>query len=126
MEKISGELELAKKKKEALDKLLNQGKVSQTTYDSFSNEVATAINEIEAKQNALVEKMKSKIGELEQQMKTLEFLREATVCSYSLSYIFGIYNFPSIPSALLKIPFFHNIFIPNPFTTCHETSYNYH
>jgi hypothetical protein len=74
LEKINGELELAKKKKQALDKLFAEGKVSQPTYDSFSNEVAEAIAEIEAKQTALVEKMRSKISELEQQMKTLECL----------------------------------------------------
>ncbi len=74
LEKINGELELARKKKQALDNLLNEGKVSQPTYESFSNEVAEAITEIETKQNALVEKMKAKIGELEQQMKTLERL----------------------------------------------------
>lgn len=74
LEKINGELELAKKKKQALDKLLDEGKVSQPTYDSFNNEVAEAISEIEAKQNSLVDKMKVKIGELEQQMKTLEHL----------------------------------------------------
>lgn len=74
LEKINGELELAKKKKQALTKLLDEGKVSQPTYDSFSNEIAEAIAEIEAKQNALVEKMRTKTNELEQQMKTLEFL----------------------------------------------------
>jgi len=74
LEKINGELELAKKKKQALEKLFNEGKVSQPTYDSFSNEVSEAIAEIETKQRALVEKMKAKIGELEQQMKTLEHL----------------------------------------------------
>ena len=74
LEKINGELELAKKKKQALTKLLDEGKVSQPTYDSFSNEIADAIAEIEAKQNALVEKMRTKTNELEQQMKTLEFL----------------------------------------------------
>lgn len=74
MEKIDGELELAKKKKQALDKLFEAGKVSQPTYDSFSNEVAEAITEIEAKQISLGEKMKTKISELEQQLKTLEFL----------------------------------------------------
>jgi polyhydroxyalkanoate synthesis regulator phasin len=73
LEKIDGELELAKKKKQALDKLFEEGKVSQLTHDSFSNEVAEAIAEIEAKQNSLVEKMKTKISELEQQLKTLEF-----------------------------------------------------
>lgn len=74
MEEIDGELELAKKKKQALEKLFNEGKVSQPTYDSFSNEVSEAIAEIETKQRGLVEKMKAKIGELEQQMKTLERL----------------------------------------------------
>lgn len=74
MEKINGELELARKKKQVLDKLFNEGKVSQPTYDSFTGEIADAVAEIEAKQRVLVEKMKSKIEELEQQMKTLEFL----------------------------------------------------
>ena len=74
LEKINGELDLANKKKHALDKLLNEGKVSQPTYDSFSNEVAQAIAEIETKQKDLVEKMTAKITELEQQLKTLEFL----------------------------------------------------
>jgi hypothetical protein len=74
LDKINGELELARKKKQALDKLFDEGRVSQLTYDSFSNEVAQAIAEIEAKQNALVEKMKAKVSELEQQLKTLEFL----------------------------------------------------
>lgn len=74
MEKIDGELELAKKKKQALNKLFEAGKVSQPTYDSFSNEVAEAIAEIEAKLISLGEKMKTKISELEQQLKTLEFL----------------------------------------------------
>ncbi|UCH32683.1 MAG: CdvA-like protein [Candidatus Bathyarchaeota archaeon] len=74
LEKINGELELAKKKKEALDNLLNRGKVSQLTYDSITQEIGEAIAEIEAKQDALVEKMRVKINELEQQMKTLEHL----------------------------------------------------
>jgi len=74
LEKIDGELELAKKKKQALEKLFEAGKVSQPTYDSFSNEVAEAIAEIEAKLISLGEKMKTKISELEQQLKTLEFL----------------------------------------------------
>ncbi|UCE95755.1 MAG: CdvA-like protein [Candidatus Bathyarchaeota archaeon] len=74
MEKINGELELARRKKEALGKLFNDGKVSQLTFDSFSNEIAEAIAEIEAKQSTLVEKMRTKISGLEQQIKTLEHL----------------------------------------------------
>jgi hypothetical protein len=74
LEKINGELDLARKKKQALDKLHEEGRVSQPTYDSFSSEVAEAIIDIEEKQKALVGKMNSKIAELEQQMKTLEYL----------------------------------------------------
>lgn len=74
LERINGELELALKKKQVLDKLFHEGKVSQPTYDSFSDEVADAITEIEIKQKTLAEKMKAKIHELEQQIKTLEFL----------------------------------------------------
>lgn len=74
LDKINGELELAKKKKQVLDKLFKGGKVSQPTYDSFSDEIAGAIAEIETKQKTLAEKMKAKISELEQQIKTLEFL----------------------------------------------------
>jgi len=74
LEKINGELDLAKKKKKALDKLFDEGKVSQPTYDSFNNEVAQAIADIETNQKALVGKMNTKIAELEQQMKTLEYL----------------------------------------------------
>ena len=74
LEKINGELELAKNKRHALEKLFKEEKVSQPTYDSFSKEIAEAITEIEAKQNGLIEKMQVKIDELEQQMKTLEYL----------------------------------------------------
>jgi hypothetical protein len=74
LEKINGELELTLKKKQVLDKLLHEGKVSQPTFDSFSDEIADAIIEIEMKQNALAEKMKAKIHELEQQIKTMEYL----------------------------------------------------
>ena len=64
LQKISGEMELAKKKKQALDKLYGEGKVSQDTYNSFTGEVDAGICEIEARQNGLVEKMKEKTGEL--------------------------------------------------------------
>jgi chromosome segregation ATPase len=74
LEKINGELDLARKKKQVLDKLLSDGKVSQPTYASFTNEITDAITEIELKQKALAEKMKAKTSELEQQIKTLEHL----------------------------------------------------
>lgn len=74
LEKINGELDLARKKKQVLDKLLSDGKVSQPTYTSFTDEIADAITEIELKQKALADKMKTKTDELEQQIKTLEHL----------------------------------------------------
>jgi chromosome segregation ATPase len=74
LEKINGELDLARKKKQVLDKLLSDGKVSQPTYTSFTDEIADAITEIELKQKALADKMKTKTDELEQQLKTLEHL----------------------------------------------------
>lgn len=79
-EKISKDLELAKKKKQALDDLFNTGKISQSTYDSFNKGLTDAIAEIETHRKALAEKMTSKIAELEQQINTLEmFLANAEI-----------------------------------------------
>ena len=79
-EKVSRELELAKKKKETLDDLLNTGKISQSTYDDLNKSITEAISEIETRQKALAGKMTAKITELEQQVKTLEkFLANAEI-----------------------------------------------
>lgn len=79
-EKISKDLELAKKKKQALDDLFNTGKISQFTYDSFNKGLTDTIAEIETHRKALAEKMTSKITELEQQVNTLEmFLANAEI-----------------------------------------------
>ena len=72
--KLSEENEMAKKKKQALDNLLNSGRISQSTYDMFSNEINEAIAEIERQEKALLEKMNSKMEELEAQIRTLEML----------------------------------------------------
>ena len=74
LEKIIGELELAQKKKDALEKLLNEEKVSQPTYDSFTREIDAGIAEIEERQTILVQKMRNKINEMEEQMRLLEVL----------------------------------------------------
>ncbi|MEE8632423.1 MAG: CdvA-like protein [Candidatus Bathyarchaeia archaeon] len=74
LEKIIGELELAQKKKDALEKLLNEEKVSQPTYDSFTRQIDTGIAEIEERQTLLVQKMRNKIKEMEEQMRLLEVL----------------------------------------------------
>ncbi len=79
-EKISKDLELAKKKKQALDDLFGTGKISQSTYDSFNKGLTDTITEIETHRKALAEKMTSKITELEQQVNTLEmFLANAEI-----------------------------------------------
>jgi hypothetical protein len=65
---------MAKKKKQALDTLLDTGRISQSTYDMFNTEISEAIAEIERQQRALIQKMDSKTVELEQQIRTLEVL----------------------------------------------------
>jgi hypothetical protein len=72
--KLNEEYEIAKKKKQALDKLLDSGKISQSTHELVSMEIEEALIEIEKQQKALLEKMNSKMMELEGQIKTLEML----------------------------------------------------
>lgn len=72
--RLNEECELAKKKRQALDNLLNDGKISQSTHNLFNREIADAIAEIEKQQKALLEKMSCKMVELEGQIKTLEIL----------------------------------------------------
>jgi hypothetical protein len=72
--KLTEENEMAKKKKQALDNLLNSGRISQSTYELIGNEIGEAIAEIERQQQALLEKMNSKMADLEEQIKMLEML----------------------------------------------------
>ncbi len=83
--KLSEENEMAKKKKQALDNLLNTGRISQSTYDLFSNEIDEAIAEIERQEKALLEKMNSKMEELEAQIKTLEML----LANFEIQHVTG-------------------------------------
>jgi len=69
---IKNELETTKRKKQALDNLFNAGKISQTTYDYIVKGLSEAINEVESRQKILVDKLTSKINELEEQTRTLE------------------------------------------------------
>jgi hypothetical protein len=73
-DRINEEYEIVQRKKQALDNLLSTGKISQSTYDSFSEEMNNAVAEIEKQQRALLEKMNLKVNELEQQVKILEML----------------------------------------------------
>jgi hypothetical protein len=72
--KLTEENEMAKKKKQALDNLLNSGRISQSTYELIGDEIGEAIAEIERQQQALLEKMNSKMADLEEQIKMLEML----------------------------------------------------
>lgn len=72
--RLNEEYEVARKKRQALDKLLNIGKISQSTHGIFNKEIDDAIADIEKQQKALLEKMAAKVVELEGQVKTLEIL----------------------------------------------------
>ncbi|MEM3700710.1 MAG: CdvA-like protein [Candidatus Bathyarchaeia archaeon] len=83
--RLNEEYEIAKKKKQALDNLLENGRISQPTHEMFDKEIAEAIAEIERQKRDLLEKMNSKIRELESQIKTLEVL----VANYEIQHVTG-------------------------------------
>jgi hypothetical protein len=83
--RLNEEYGITKKKKQALDNLYEKGRISQSTHDSFNNEIAAAIVEIEKQQQDLLEKMQLKTGELENQIKTLEML----LANYEIQYVAG-------------------------------------
>lgn len=66
------ELEMVRRKKQALDSLFNTGKISASTYEHLNKEITNAITAIEADQKSLTEKMTLRAGELESQIKSLE------------------------------------------------------
>ena len=66
------ELELVKKKKQALDNLYTGSKISQTTYDYLNKDLVEAIKEIESHQKTLADKITARANELEKQLKSLE------------------------------------------------------
>lgn len=82
---ISKDLELTKKKKQALDDLLEEGRISESTYDSLNGELTDAIASIEAHRKALAEKVNSKISELEQQITVLEMF----LANSEIEYVAG-------------------------------------
>ncbi|MEM3627422.1 MAG: CdvA-like protein [Candidatus Bathyarchaeia archaeon] len=72
--RLSEEYEMARKKKQALDNLLTTGRISPSTHELFNKEIDDAIAEIEKQQKALLDRMNSKIKEIESRIKTLEML----------------------------------------------------
>ena len=83
--RLNEEYEMAKKKKQALDNLLDKGRISKSTHDSFNSEIAVAMAEIEKQQCALTDKMQHKTAELDSQIKTLEML----LANYEIQYAAG-------------------------------------
>jgi len=69
---VRRELDLVKRKKGALDGLFDAGKISQSTYDRLNEDLTEAMARIEADQKTLVERMTSRVNELEKQSQTLE------------------------------------------------------
>ena len=83
--RLNEEYEIAKKKKQALDNLYETGRISQSTRDSFDNDLSAAIAEIEKQQKDLLAKMTGKTAELESQIKTLEML----LANYEIQHVVG-------------------------------------
>jgi hypothetical protein len=81
-EKINLELDLTKRKKQALEDLLNAGRISQSTFDILCKGLNDELDDIEARRKVLTEKMSSKLGELEQQLQALEFFLAHTEMAY--------------------------------------------
>jgi len=66
------ELELTKKKKNALDNLFTSNKISQSTYDGLQLELVENIDDLESHLKSLKDKMTIRFQELENQISTLE------------------------------------------------------
>ncbi|MGQ9539313.1 MAG: CdvA-like protein [Candidatus Bathycorpusculaceae bacterium] len=73
-ERLNEEHGAVLKKKQALNSLFNNGKISQSTFDLFDKEIDEALAEIEAQKKALMDKMAAKTKEVEEHIRTLERL----------------------------------------------------
>lgn len=71
-ELVSRELELTKKKKQALDDLLAADRISQPTYEYLERELSEALLDLEAREESLIDKMNARASGLEKQIETLE------------------------------------------------------
>jgi hypothetical protein len=82
---LSEEYDAAKRKKEALDNLLTTGKISEATHSLFNQEIGDVIAEIERQRMALLDRMTSKMKELETQIRTLEIL----LANFEIQHVTG-------------------------------------
>lgn len=74
LERLDKELELTNKKKQALENLFSTGKISQGSYENLNTELTGVVIDIENRRKTLVDKITSKINDLEQQTAMLEKL----------------------------------------------------
>ncbi len=82
---LNEEYDAAKRKKEALDNLLTTGKISESTHNLFNQEIGDVIAEIERQRTALLDRMTSKMKELETQIRTLEIL----LANFEIQHVTG-------------------------------------
>lgn len=71
-ELVSKDLELLKKKKQALDDLLSSKKISQPTYEHINKEISEALADVEKYLESVILKMKNRMADLEKQVSILE------------------------------------------------------
>lgn len=76
---------MANRKKQALDKLFETGKISQSTRDSFDSNIKAALTEIEKKQKDLLVNMQLKSQELLDQIASLEML----LANFEIQHVVG-------------------------------------
>ena len=72
LELASKELDLLKKKKQALDDLFSSQRISQATYEHLSREVDETLADVEKYLETTISKMKSRMEDLEKQIGILE------------------------------------------------------
>jgi len=88
-EKINEELDLTKRKKQALDDLQGVGRISQFAYECLNKGLTEEIEQTEARRKALTEKMTRKLNELEEQRIALEMFLANTEMAYAAGEING-------------------------------------
>ena len=71
-EMVSRELELVKKRKQALHELVATATISQPTYETLSGELTDGLSYLESYRKSLIEKMKARASDVETQISTLE------------------------------------------------------
>lgn len=66
------ELELAERKKQALDELLAKNRMSQPTYEHLASGLKETVSDMQAHQRTLAQTMTKRVNELEKQAEMLK------------------------------------------------------